>query len=58
MTRRDSNLQSQQASDRPPGEQIKVDDNFLVEPPVKRPLGRPKCDWENDIKVELNEVWW
>jgi hypothetical protein len=34
---------------------MKVDDNFLGEPPVKRPLGRPKCNWENDIKVKLTK---
>jgi len=23
---------------------------------VKRPLGRPRCRWENDIKMDLQEV--
>ena len=24
----------------------------------KRPLGRPRCRWENDIKMDLQEVEW
>jgi hypothetical protein len=32
----------------------------LVEKPEgKRPLGRPRRRWENDIKMDLKEVgWW
>jgi hypothetical protein len=25
-------------------------------PEGKRPLGRPKCRWENDIKMDLREI--
>jgi hypothetical protein len=25
-------------------------------PEVKRPLGRPKCRWEDNIKMDLREV--
>jgi hypothetical protein len=25
-------------------------------PEVKRPLGRPRCRWEDNIKMDLNDV--
>jgi hypothetical protein len=27
-------------------------------PEGKRPLGRPRCRWEDNIKVDLKEVEW
>jgi hypothetical protein len=27
-------------------------------PEVKRPLGRPKCRWVNNIKIDLREIGW
>jgi hypothetical protein len=31
----------------------------LVENPEgKRPLGRPTCRWENNIKIDLKEIGW
>jgi hypothetical protein len=24
---------------------------------VKRPLGRPKCRWEDNIKMDFREIW-
>jgi hypothetical protein len=27
-------------------------------PEVKRPLGRPICRWENNIKIHLRETGW
>jgi hypothetical protein len=27
-------------------------------PDGKRPLGRPRCRWENNIKMDLKEVGW
>jgi hypothetical protein len=27
-------------------------------PEAKRPLGRPKCRWEDNIKMDLQEVGW
>jgi hypothetical protein len=27
-------------------------------PEVRRPLGRPRCKWEDNIKIELKEVGW
>jgi hypothetical protein len=29
---------------------------LVVEPWGKRPLGRPKCIWEDNIKMDLQEV--
>jgi hypothetical protein len=32
---------------------------FLVRRPEgKRPLGRPRCRWEDNIKMDLQEVGW
>jgi len=33
--------------------------NVLVERPEgKRPLGKPRCRWENNIKMDIQEVVW
>ena len=29
---------------------------FGGEPEVRRPLGRPRCRWEDNIKMDLEEV--
>jgi hypothetical protein len=29
---------------------------FLGKPEGKRPLGRPRCRWEDNIKIDLQEV--
>ena len=29
---------------------------LLGKPEVKRPLGRPSCRWEDNIKLDLQEV--
>jgi hypothetical protein len=29
---------------------------LVVKPEGKRPMGRPRCRWEDDIKVDLQEV--
>jgi hypothetical protein len=31
---------------------------LLVKPKENRPLERPKCRWENNIKIDLQEVGW
>ena len=31
---------------------------LVVRPEGKRPLGRPKCRWQNNIKMDLQEVGW
>jgi hypothetical protein len=25
---------------------------------AKRPLGRPRPRWEDNIKIDLKEIWW
>jgi hypothetical protein len=33
--------------------------NILIgKPEAMRPLGRPRCRWENDIKMDLMEIGW
>jgi hypothetical protein len=33
--------------------------NILVgKPEGKRPLGRPRHRWENNIRLDLREIWW
>ena len=29
---------------------------LMGKPEVKRPLGRPRCRWENNIKMDLEEM--
>jgi hypothetical protein len=29
---------------------------WVEKPEGKRPLGRPKCGWEDNIKIDLKEV--
>jgi hypothetical protein len=31
---------------------------FMGKPEGKRPLGRPRCRWENNIKIDLQDVGW
>jgi hypothetical protein len=31
---------------------------LLARPEGKRPLGRPRCRWKDNIKVDLREVGW
>jgi hypothetical protein len=31
---------------------------FIRNPEGKRPLGRPRCSWEDNIKIDLNERRW
>ena len=40
------------------GERRSVYTVFVGKPEGKRPLGRPRCRWENNIKVDLLEVGW
>jgi hypothetical protein len=32
--------------------------NLVGKPEGKRPLGRPRCRWEDNIKTELKEIGW
>jgi hypothetical protein len=31
---------------------------LVAKPEGKRPLGRPRCRWGNNIKIDLGEIWW
>jgi hypothetical protein len=31
---------------------------LVGKPEGKRPLGRPRCRWEDNIKMELREIGW
>jgi hypothetical protein len=31
---------------------------FVANPEGKRPLGRPRCRWLNNIKMDLREIGW
>jgi len=31
---------------------------FVVKPEAKRPLGRPRLRWKDNIKMDLQEVGW
>jgi hypothetical protein len=31
---------------------------LMVKPEERRPLGRPRRRWEDDIKIDLQEVGW
>jgi hypothetical protein len=31
---------------------------LVGKPEGKRPLGRPRCRWEDNIKMDLQEVGW
>jgi hypothetical protein len=30
---------------------------LVGEPKGKRPLGIPRCNWEDNIKIDLNKIW-
>jgi hypothetical protein len=40
------------------GEDRGVHRVFEVKPEGKRPLGKPRRRWENNIKIDLQEVGW
>jgi hypothetical protein len=31
---------------------------WVGKPEVERPLGRPGCSWEDNIKIDLKEIGW
>jgi hypothetical protein len=31
---------------------------LVGKPEGKRQLGRPKCSWEDNIRINLREAWW
>jgi hypothetical protein len=40
------------------GEKKNASRIFLGKPEGKRPLGRPKCRWVDNIKMDLREIGW
>jgi hypothetical protein len=40
------------------GEEMKVYKVLMENPKGKRPIGRPKCRWENEIRMDLGETRW
>jgi hypothetical protein len=40
------------------GEQKDAYRILMGKPEGKRPLGRPRCRWEDNIKMELKEIGW
>jgi hypothetical protein len=38
------------------GEERKVREVLVGKPERKRPLGRPRCRWENGIRMDLKEI--
>jgi hypothetical protein len=39
-------------------EEIKVYMAFVGKPKGKTPLGRPRCRWEDGIRINLREIGW
>jgi len=31
---------------------------LVGKPEGKRPLGRRRCRWEDNLRMELREIWW
>jgi hypothetical protein len=40
------------------GEERKVYKALAGKPEGKRPLGRPRCRWEDGIRMDLKEIGW
>jgi hypothetical protein len=40
------------------GEERKVYRVLVEKPEGKRPLGRPRCRWEDGIRMDLREIGW
>jgi hypothetical protein len=40
------------------GERIGAYRALVGKPDGRRPLGRPRCKWEDNIKMDLPEVGW
>jgi hypothetical protein len=30
----------------------------IRKPEKKRPIRRPRCNWEDKIRIDLEEIWW
>jgi hypothetical protein len=40
------------------GEERKVYNVLVGKPEGKRPLGRPRCGWEDEIRMDLRDIGW
>jgi hypothetical protein len=40
------------------GEATKVYRVFVGKPEGKRPFGRPRCRWEDEVRMDLGETGW
>jgi hypothetical protein len=40
------------------GEERKVCKVLVGKPEGKRPLGRPRCRWEDGIRIDLRKIGW
>jgi hypothetical protein len=40
------------------GEETKVYRVFVGKPEGKKPLGRPRCRWEDEVRMDLGETGW
>jgi hypothetical protein len=40
------------------GEKRNANRIFMGKPEERRPLGRPKCRWVDNIKMDLREIGW
>jgi hypothetical protein len=40
------------------GEKRNADRILVGKPEGKRPLGRPRCRWEDNIKMDFREIGW
>jgi hypothetical protein len=40
------------------GEDRKLYRVLVAKPEVKRPLGKPRCRWEDGIRMDIREIGW
>jgi hypothetical protein len=40
------------------GGEDKCIEDIVVKPEGKKPLGRPRCRWVDNIKIDLREIGW
>jgi hypothetical protein len=38
---------------------LRATDSVSFGKPIgRRPLGRPRCRWEDNIRMDIREIWW
>jgi hypothetical protein len=40
------------------GEKRNVCKILVIKPEGKRPIGRPRCKWVDNIKIDVREIGW